>query len=136
MKLHPPFIITSRLVPGLRIGDATLHLTSIGEWGDDGREEACFELEIDGVGHCDVVRSGVGTGFKSAVQAFHSYIGFLSAAAEAVQYGRRHGYKSDNADIFPPAVMQWADENYNEIGVATCAISDEDGEANHGLIED
>jgi hypothetical protein len=40
---------------------------------------------------------------------------FLSACGEGVNYGRRTGRTSENADLFPPEVAEWAAGNLGEI---------------------
>ena len=43
MLLKSPFIITSTLSPGLKIGDGTLHLTYV-QVAEEGRDRATFLL--------------------------------------------------------------------------------------------
>lgn len=61
MKLHDPFIITSTLSPGLKIGDSVLHLLDASEVTEDNRDRAKFLLVTpDFEYEDDQLRSGVG----------------------------------------------------------------------------
>lgn len=60
------------------------------------------------------LRTGVGHG-RDINGIVNSLLGFLGAAAEAVSYADRTGRASDNADLFPPAVMEWANANEDAI---------------------
>jgi hypothetical protein len=127
MQLHAPFLIGSRLWPALRIGDATLTLrlplfpAERGCWG------ATMLLEIPGIRITDqTLRSGL-SGFHSLVEPFSSYLSCLDAAAEA-----REG--SDNTELFPPKVMQWARDNASAIVGARMQLCDSRGHTRHDLI--
>lgn len=129
MKLHAPFVIESRLLPALRIGNATLTLrlplfpAERGKWG------ATMIFEAPGIQFTDqTVRSGL-AGFRSLVEPFNTYLGFLEAAAEAREQG-------DNADMFPPKVMTWARAHASAIAEARIELCDENGNTRHELISE
>ena len=135
MLLKPPFIIGSTLSPALKIGDSTLHLTDV-QFAEQGRDQATFllvtpEFEYED----DQLRSGTG-GFISTVAAFDAFLSFLEAAAEAEEYEVRTGYHSDNSDLFPPHVTEWALLNKDEISTVHSEICNEDGSTNDSLIEE
>lgn len=135
MKLHSPFIIGSTLSPALKIGDSTLHLTDV-QVAEEGRDRATFllvtpEFEYED----DQLRSGVG-GFISTVAAFDAFLSFLEAAAEAEEYEVRTGQKSDNSNLFPAHVAEWALLNKDEIEAVRSEITNEDGSPNEALIEE
>lgn len=138
MILHEPFIISSALAPGLRIGDvATLSLLDT-EVTPDGRDRARFELYFDDGREPyvdDQLRSGVG-GFHSPVEAFESFLAFLEAAAESYNYEMRTGRPGSCTDLFPPHIVEWAADHSQEICDARCSICDEDGNPNNSLIEE
>ena len=136
MKLYPPFIVTSRLCPGLRLGAATLSLTGIDQSSED-RDRACFVIDTpDGGSFEDSVRSGVG-GFKGPVETFEAFLSFLMAAAESLEYEQRNpGMTGENTDIFPRHVVEWAADNISEILSVWCDLCDGDGYANEALIEE
>ena len=133
--LKPPFIIGSTLSPALKIGDSTLHLTDV-QFAEEGRDRATFllvtpEFEYED----DQLRSGVG-GFQSTVSIIESFLSYLEAAAEAEEYGERTGYHSDNSDLFPRHVVEWALLNKCELDYTHMEITDEDGAPNESLIEE
>jgi hypothetical protein len=59
------------------------------------------------------IRSGCGAAVDES-EAARTLFAFLSAAAEAVDYEMRGG-TSENSDLFPPHVTQWAYLNSDEI---------------------
>ena len=127
MLLKPPFIITSTLSPGLKIGDSTLHLTDV-QAAEEGRDRATFllvtpEFEYED----DQLKSGVG-GFISTVAAFDAFLSFLGAAAESLRYRIVTGVKGENEDLFPHHVNVWAAFNKDAIEMTIFEITNEDGE--------
>ena len=136
MKLKPPFIITSTLSPGIKIGDSVLHLLDASEVTEDNRDRAKFLLVTPGFEYGDdQLRSGVG-GFRGTVEIFESFLSFLGAAAESLRYRIVTGVKGDNEDLFPHHVNVWAAYNKDAIDMAICDITDEDGAPNESLIEE
>lgn len=135
MKLHDPFIITSTLSPGIKIGDGTLHLTDV-QVAEEGRDRATFLLVTPEFEYVDdQLRSGVG-GFHNTVEVFEAFLSFLSAAAESLRYHIVIGVKGENEDLFPHHVNVWAAYNKDAIDMAICDITDEDGAPNESLIEE
>ena len=135
MKLHSPFIIGSALSPALKIGDSTLHLTDV-QLAEQGRDQATFLLVTPEFEYVDdQLRSGVG-GFQSTVSIFESFLGFMQAACESAEYEERTGYQSENSDLFPKHIVEWALEHKEAIDTAICEITDEDGYPNESLIEE
>lgn len=136
MTLPPPFIITSHLAPGLKIGDATLSLLSC-ERGDEGRHRAVFCLDIpDNEPYYDRnMQSGCG-GFKGGVEVFESFLSFMYACAESFDYDEEKC--GENADLFPAHIAAWCAENKNEIECLMCdlQVPDGNGEVKHELIEE
>lgn len=133
--LKSPFIITSTLSPGLKIGDSNLHLTDV-QVAEDGRDRATFLLVTPEFEYVDdQMRSGVG-GFRGTVEIFESFLSFLEAAAESIRYHIVTGVRGENEDIFPHHVNVWAAYNKDAIDMAICDITDEDGAPNESLIEE
>jgi hypothetical protein len=134
MRLHSPFIIGPRLLPALKIGEAILSLESI-EPG--ARDTANFILDLpDGSEYRDGnLHSGAG-GFHSTVDAFDTFLAFLNAAGEAIRYQEQTGRKSDNADLYPPNVMQWCADHVSDIESLHMDIQDESGSQRAELIQE
>ena len=114
MILHSPLIITPRLMPGLKIGDAFISL-GYGSRSSDNR--AIYEVWIDlpdGSEHAITdLRSGCGGG--DIQDGIASLLSFLGAAAESRHYRERTGREGENEDLFAPAVVDWASENSDDI---------------------
>lgn len=136
MILYPPFIIGSTLCPALQIADSTLHLIDTSEVTEDNRDRATFLLVTPTFEYTDKeLKSGVG-GFRSKVDAFEAFLGFLSAAAESLKYHIATGCKGENEDLFPHHVNVWAAENQNKIDMICALLQDDYGNTNHRLIEE
>ena len=120
MILSPPLIITSRLMPGVRIGDGTISI-GYGPRSADGRMIYAVWLDLpDGTEHeITDLRSGCGGG--SIQDGLASLLSFLGAAVESRQYRERSGGTEIDPDgnetLFPPAVVDWATDNINEISM-------------------
>lgn len=72
----------------------------------------------------DDLRSGCGVNMAER-DGMESLLSFLSAAAEAYSYSMRTGRESDNADLFPPEVMEWCYQNSSELEYASLEFSEE-----------
>lgn len=101
MILHPPFIITSRLTPGVVIDGTEISLEPTGSHDHHGRpiwrwwigEESGDDL----------------SGPTTYKQAFADLLGFLGAFGEAQRYPN-----SDNRELFPTSLAEWAQKNDDE----------------------
>lgn len=125
MTLKKPFIISSRLLPALKIGNATVQLEYSKRPGAGGRTRYQWIIDIQTdtgeqtfTGHD--LQSGCQGG--SLQEGFESLLSFLGAAAESLSYTRRTGRETDNADLFPAAVAAWADQNSDEISLAEMEV--------------
>ena len=116
MILHSPLIITPRLMPGLQIGDGFISLECGGR-SDDNRTIYTVWIDLpNGTEHeITDLRSGCGGG--SIQDGLASLLSFLGAAAESRQYRERTGQQGENEDLFEPAIVDWAAENADEIGM-------------------
>ena len=111
MKLKPPFIITGRLMAGVRIGNAFVSI-ELGKWTSDGRVRYRYCIDIPGQPELDAsdLKSGVGGGTLQG--GMESLLSFLGAAAESYSY---NGMDGENSDLFPEHICQWASENSDKI---------------------
>lgn len=107
MKINPPFCITPRLMPGLKIGEGFISLEYNGE--SDGRTRYRYHIDIK-AGHFsdNDFKSGVGGGDLQA--GFVSLLAFLGAAVESYRYRQciYTGNPDDNMTLFPKEVVEWA----------------------------
>jgi hypothetical protein len=115
MKMSSPFLISARLLPAVKIGESFISLKSRGTNGE-GRD--CYiyyidtpEFKYEG----DDLKTGCQGGDYQ--EAMESLLTFLSAAAEswARQMRSREWGEGENADLFPPMVMEWAYQYREEI---------------------
>lgn len=113
MKLQHPFFISARLLPALKIGQATLSYEAFEPptWVGD-RQAAKFYLDFpDGRTYTDdSMQSGLG-GFRSIVVVFSTFLTFLSACAESQAFESRSGKKGESSDLFPQWVMDALDKS-------------------------
>lgn len=121
--LNAPFSISSRLMPALVVGGATLSL-DYGHYDRDGRMVWKGFIDLpDGSEHeITDFRSGCGGGTLQS--GFENLCGFLSAAAESWNYA---GEKGENSDLFARPVVIWAAEHSDELSLLACEIEETPG---------
>lgn len=132
MILHPPFIITSYLKPGIQVENLTITLVDIKRgFAIAGiHDRAKFILDFDDGRRFRDESMGLSlNGDNSLVSIFASFLGFLASCGEA-------GPGSDLFTLFCPPIAEWASENYEAIWQAKFAMHLDDCEQlNHHLIE-
>jgi hypothetical protein len=129
MTLHAPFEISPSLELALHIGDAWLCLSYDLRFGREGRTRYRWTLILPGQDDQsgDDLQSGA---FDGDLQSgFASLLSFLGTAAEAYQYADRMGYPhfqnpDSNETLFPPAVVEWAAANSDELSMLACVIEE------------
>lgn len=112
MILHPPFIIGSRLLPCLKIGNCEVSL-EYASVTDEGRTRYRYYIDTEPGYTDDDLKSGCQGG--NLQEGFASLLSFLSACAEAGYYHQCTGRSSDNIDLFPNFICDWAMERKDEI---------------------
>lgn len=119
MKLQHPFSISSRLLPCLIIGGASVQLEFSRRAGSDGRTRYRYTIDLpDGQSFGgDDFQSGCGGG--GLQNGFGSLLSFLDACAESWRYAGKDG---ENSDLFPQAIAEWAAQNSDEIGMCRYEI--------------
>ena len=112
MILHSPFFISARLLPALKVGDATLSADGCVFIFDfpDGREH-----EVDDF-HPGASRD--------RADWFGSILCFLEAALESRDYRVRTGRPGENEDLFPAWVLDFFDGQGDEIGMLRIEIEE------------
>lgn len=131
--LTAPMIITSRLAPGLLIGDGTVSLQILGI--EDGRAVIRTNIDFPG-GRWQGEQGAPWTGDQDVTirQAASAALSFLGAEAEAYDsiHGRRSyrcfpGTPTEPADgwMFSERVAQWASENSDAIEMAALELNGE-----------
>jgi hypothetical protein len=116
MKIMAPYIITARLLPGLRIAGAFISQEIDGSgrfWIDlKGKEYLVDDLKSP---RCRVGRQ------SDFEQRFAALLDFLCACGES---WRIDSEKGENSHLFPPAVAAWAAENSDELAVLCCELEE------------
>lgn len=113
MKLTSPVIITARLLPGVRIGDAFVSITFGKE--REGRVQYLSYIDMADGKEYEITDHYSGVGGGSLQEGLSSLLSFLTAAAEAYSHKMRTGHASDNIDIFPVWITKWAYQHSDEI---------------------
>lgn len=130
LTVNPPMFISSRLMAAIRIDEGTetggtVHLLHEGT-DRDGRQSYSWVVEAADGTELETgadLRSGVGDE-PDYTSMMATLLSFLDAAAEAYRAGM-DGRTSDNADMFSPAVMEWAYMNSDELGVLSFELRGE-----------
>ena len=120
MKIYSPCCITSRLLPGIRIGGVEMSIDIVGS-DHDGRD--IYRLYFDGPDfeiEDDNLRSGCQDG--SLQDGLCSAISFLGAFAESWQYSPDGG--GENCDLFDLRLKDWATENSDELSMIAYDIEE------------
>jgi hypothetical protein len=115
--LRLPMFISSRLMAAVRVGDsgATIHIEPT-DRDDDGRMVWRYVIEDSGgyvLDDATGIRSGAGDPLDSR-KTMATLLSFLGAAADSYRHTMTGG-RSDNANMFPPEVMEWAYEHGEEL---------------------
>lgn len=128
MQLSPPFSISSRLLPALEIGGATIQLTYAKRAGDSGRTRYEWTIDMpDGSEHTgDDLQSGCNSG--GLQEGFASLLSFLIACGESVNYQTRTGRHVEGAEMFPDAIGQWAADNSDELSMVSAELEETERE--------
>ena len=124
MKLSSPFLISARLLPAIKIGESFVSLKHRGTTSE-GRDVYIYyidtpEFEYEG----DDLKTGCQGGQYQ--EAMKSLLSFLSAAAESYSYQMqtREWGEGENADLFPPNVMEWAYQYSDEIQMLSLELEE------------
>lgn len=123
MELHHPVIITPRLMPGLRIGDGFISI----EFAHTSGHRQHYRYFID-IGETEYSEHDISTGCQHGLQqALGSLCSFLSACAEGRQYTTRTGCESENGDLFPEHIGEWAEQNSDELSMLSVELEETEG---------
>lgn len=128
MKLSEPIVITPRMLPGVEISKNSWVSIEYDGYRDDGRTRYKYHIDGPGLEHTsNDLASGCQGG--SLQDGLRSLLGFLVACGEAYRYHMTTGVESDNYDLFPPNVAEWAYQNNDELAITALEL-----EENPGLI--
>ncbi len=115
LHISEPYLITARLLPGVKIGDGYVSIETHPR-GPDGRTRYRYHIDTPSLEHTgDDLQSGFqGGDYQDGME---SLLSFMDAAAE----------RSDEtaADLFPLPVVEWIRQHSDEIAYM---LSDLEGE--------
>lgn len=125
MILKPPVFITSRLLPGVKIGDATISIERGNNTIDITRAYYNYYIDLNGRSFSSKeLQSGVSGG--TLQEGLESLIGFLSAFAEAILYRKVIGKMTENINLFPADLADWAVENVDKFVELQCELQEKE----------
>lgn len=119
--MRSPIIITSRLLPGVRIGGAEISIEATGLRESNGKPVWGYHIDLP---NGTQVNGEDLAGWGNATEMLATLAAFLSACGEAVSYSRATGREAENVDLFPPSVAAWADENSDELSMLTLELEE------------
>ena len=113
MTIYPPVFITSRLLPGVKIGDATVSIEYADWSGDNGRIRYTWWIDdaVEDNYTCDDLQCAPGSTLQEGLSALLSFLGEF---AEAIIIKRINGIKCTYPDFFPADLAHWAAKNSYE----------------------
>ena len=114
MILNHPCIISSRLLPAVKIGAAYLSI-EYGPW-KEGRRTYRVYLDTPTFSYTDdTLTSGIGGG--NLQEGLRSCLAFMGGCGESINYQARTGRAGENADLYPSHVAEWCADNDDEISM-------------------
>jgi hypothetical protein len=117
-ELHPPLMISARLLPAVKIAGAWISIEETDDTNRDGKPAWRWYVDLpDGTEHTDSDLHGWG----NEREMLGSLLSFLDACGESLAYAGEDG---DNADLFPRPVGLWAEENRDEIGMVRLELEE------------
>lgn len=137
MLLNSPFFISSRLLPALSVGDATIQLEYSRNPGRDGRTRYTWTIDLPDSKSFTASDLQSGAGGGDLKEGFISLLSFLSACGESFAYRGFDGAAcgpsltesdGENSDLFPLEVAEWAAANQDEIAMARFEIEESEEE--------
>ena len=104
--------ISPRLMPGVRVGDTWISVDPTTETDHCGKP--IWNWYIDSREFGEYEGSDL-AGWGNAGEMLGTMLTFLGAFAEAVNYETRTGRETENSDLFPDGLKEWATLNSGEI---------------------
>lgn len=121
MELRSPVIITPRLLAGLQVGSAFISIEYQGGHSKDTKGRQLFTVFFD-LG--DREHEFEVSGFGGLQPALNSAVLFFAACGEGRRFETQTGRSSENSDLFPDWVGQWAEEASDELALYGCELEE------------
>ena len=136
MRIKPPFTITSRLTPGVKIGEGTISIKYAHREGprqyfrwfiDLPLPQARWGVRSDNNGEFqgDKLSAMYGSTLQEGLE---SLLVFLGAFAEVRDPKKLWFTTPENYDLFPAGLAEWAIKNADEIAVLALDLEEHPGE--------
>ena len=120
MILEYPLIISSRLLPAVKVADLTISIEPL----DAHRWRAFFDFD-DGREYTDeTLRSGQGRPGRDAREMLGTLLVFLEACGEAAHYSEGTRRHVENADLFEKPLATWASEHTDDLTMTRLEIEE------------
>lgn len=121
LNLRSPFMISSRLLPGLRINRACFQI-------DETQAKWILDIpRLDGKGFDEHTGSVPEGNIRNLQHMFEALLDFLQSAAESLDYERGFGGDGEFTDTFPAPVVEWALENMDELSILRNVLEETPG---------
>lgn len=128
MNIHNPCLITSRLLPGITIGDTTISIEYSDRPGDGGRTRYRYYIDSPEWEHSDddLQSGGMGGGLQSGLE---SLLSFLDSEGERYQYVvMRKGYDDGDGWLFgSEQIAEWCYCHSDELAMARMELEETPG---------
>lgn len=115
MLIHSPCVITPRLLPGVQIGQSFVSIDITGYTADNRAQYSILIDTPNGEFEVSDIRSGCGN--ASLQDGLSAFFSFLGACLESQPNG-------ENANLFKPDVIAWAQEHAYEIDSLSVELSE------------
>ncbi len=126
LVLSAPVIITPRLLPGVRVGDAFISIERADDITRDNRDVYRYYIDIPGAPEysADDISSGVGGG--SLQSGLSALVSFLSACGESVRYRDGGHGDGENSDLFPGYIGEFCAANSDDLAMCSIELEEND----------
>ena len=128
ITLNPPLIITSRLLPGVRVDDLQISIEPTGRSGKHNKPQWRYYLDFIGDEHIESHVDDDLHGHGDHRKMLASLLSFMSACGEGIAYQERKGRQSENADLFPPHIGQWCRLHTDELSLIGMELDEQEQE--------
>lgn len=109
MKISSPLIITSRLLPGIRIGGVTV---SIKYHTDQTIGRYVFYIDLGDRSFEETLNSSMHHSLQEGLESLLEFLAGFSISA--MEYSET-GHRPSDLELFPDWLLDWAVDNYTKI---------------------
>jgi hypothetical protein len=132
MQISAPIIISTRLLPAIRIGECTVSIECTGREADG---KLSVKIYFDRSGKRPIVDSAFRTGCgaqwneSTVSETFRAIVSFASAAVDARDHrigtGREFDDRADTCEtLFPRPIVRYFADHSDELDILSLALAD------------